>query len=124
MRYIVFIILAFHFTACHQSGDAFYIYNSQDRDFYIDSQVLKPKDCLKLLKPPSLISLSEEEDAENIVCSTQRTPCILQHGMGYYTIRPLFITAIYRLGGAKYGLESIPSGDTTCPPPKKLGFFN
>ena len=121
----VFLILALSFTACHQSGDAFYIYNSQERDFYINGEVLKPQNCRRLVQPPSSISLSEGEEIENIVCSNKpnNIPCIMNQ-MGYYTIRPRLILAIYKLGGEKYGLESIPSGDTTCPPPKQQGFFN
>ena len=122
---VIFIILALGFTACHQSGDAFYIYNSQQRDFYIDGELLQPRDCRRFVQPPNSISLSEAEEIGNIVCSNEpnNTPCVMNR-LGYYTIRPRLITAVYRLGGEKYGLDSIPSGDTTCPPPKQKGFFN
>lgn len=124
MKFIVFIILVWGLSACHHSGDAFYIYNSKDRDFYINGELLKPKSCLTLLQPPSSVSLSTEEDEGNVICSDKPNtiPCDLRHGMGYYTVGHR-LDAVYRLGGVKYQLESIPSGDTTCPLPKNPGFF-
>ena len=122
---ITLVLLIGGLSGCHDSGSAFYIYNSKDHDFYVNGEVLEPKKCIELETPPDSISLSKEQNDGSIVCSSKayHVPCEMREGMGYYTISFKFITAIYRLGGEKYELSSIPSGDTTCPPPKNPGFF-
>lgn len=120
-----FILIALFLGGCHHSGSAFYIYNSKEHDFYVNGEVLEPGKCIQLLEPPESVSLSKEQDEGSIVCGAHYVPCEvwMSQGMGYYTIQLKLITSMYRLGGEKYELGSIPSGDTTCPPPEKQGFF-
>ena len=119
------ILIVLVLSGCHDSGSAFYIYNSKDHDFYVNGEVLEPKECVQLLEPPESISLSKEQDRGSLVCGAQYVSCEvwMKQGMGYYTIQFKFIASMYRLGGEKYELGSIPAGDTTCPPPEKQGFF-